>query len=148
MGFWSLTIGQKEYFAGGGGRVVTWCGSCLGTGHRSVLDDTGKIIPDGGRAIKCSMCNGKGKAWTSISGSKFSGDETWTRRVYSRPAGIFMCDLDSQQKPSKTIKRRPDLSGSGHQHSWRLTHTGADKTYPRAHYVCTGCGARKVSENF
>ena len=53
----------------------------------------------------------------------------------------------STSSTTRSIHRETPPSSSTCTHSWRFTHKGVDKNYPRGHYKCSKCGAGGVEEN-
>lgn len=119
---------------GTNGKRYGWCTYCYGQRYKSYPTPKGIVRES---SEKCSWCSGEGKKWY------FTHEQT-PSMLYEHvdyKFGVF----DSRD-PKKTFVHSPHQKrAKGHRHQWRLTHTGADKNYPRRFYECS-CGETKVEE--
>ena len=124
--------------------IYHWCGNCTGQGYFCSIDERGKF-GDKRRDQKCPTCEGIGKIWSATPYDKY-------RYVEKGIGGNVKIDLLNPQDPRKSRVVEPVSAsilnaGCTGGHSWKLSHRGVDKNYPRGHYKCTKCGATKVEEN-
>lgn len=126
--------------------IYRWCGNCIGQGYFCNIHEDGSFHERPGRQ-KCPTCEGVGKIWSQ------TPLENKYRYSEQGIGGNVKIDLLNPRNPRKSRIVKPVASsilnsGCSRGHTWRLTHRGADKTYPRGHFKCSKCGMTKVEENY